>query len=177
MPLQLLIKNKIEMKALVKVKRLGTLLYIFFICTSIVNAQLTEVLSGLTNPAGIYKNGSHLYYCINTGSVMVKDLDSNNPPTLVEQANSSYRMIVSSNKMYVSHMLGGYVSILDLNENNPQVIGTIQGFTFPAGFAIHNNYLYVSEWYGQIFKIDLSDPNYSIENFAYGFEAPYGPCY
>lgn len=149
------------------------ILFSFFFNNSI--AQLTEVVSNIAYPTAVYKNGNLLYYGSHNGSFFVKNLDIVGPPETLIPSSGIYRVAVRDSIMYVSHIEEEFISIVDISNNSPQVVGSITGITSIGGLAIKDNYLYGGEWYsGQIIKIDLLDPDFGMEIIATGVSEPTG---
>lgn len=131
--------------------------------------QVVDLITGLNEPTSLTSKGNDLYVTVTdpapfgNDKVVKIDVTSTNPSTtdVLLDPSLTEDIVINNNDLYLTE---GSSSIyeLDLTGTLPANISgtpTIGGFNFNGAshMAVHNNYLYISEYYADIIsRINLS---------------------
>ena len=136
-----------------------------------LNAQLTEVATGLDEPSSIVINGTDLYFtnysdnAASAGTVNMIDLNDPQPiatsTVLVSNITGPWGMLLRGNELFIALYGGNKIIKIDISDPDPgsTQADVITGLSGPDGLALIGDELYIAEYDGnRISKIDLSAP-------------------
>ncbi|MEM5566021.1 T9SS type A sorting domain-containing protein [Psychroserpens sp. AS72] len=134
---------------------------ISFLCIlRTVNAQVTEVISGLTNPSGMVVDGNFMYISDRNDDTIIKiDLTQENPTptTIVSGLSDPTAMAIYGTDLYIAETNSNKITKIDISLPNPTLTTFTTDVTRPTDIEIKDNMLYISEVDGnRISKIDMT---------------------
>jgi len=153
---------------------LQALLFIFT-SVSVTFAQLSDYVTGLSNPVGILKDNTTLYISA-VGNSKLQKVDLTSESLVAEDFLNGIsfptKMIRIGNFMYFTSFQYG-VARVDLTIENPTIETVLSGLNSPFGLAVKDNFMYVTqrEVSGNIIRFDYNLTNPSseivIENLSF----------
>ncbi|QNJ98933.1 T9SS type A sorting domain-containing protein [Constantimarinum furrinae] len=137
-------------------------LFLLLICIPLcsVNAQLTDVVTGLNDPSRLLLNGNDLYFTTpSTISKIDITVPSPTPEVVVTGLSTATGMVLNGNDLYVAQFNGGKISKIDISNPNPTVQDVITGLNTPNGLAIRGNFIYFSDNNNNtVRRVDYTNP-------------------
>lgn len=128
---------------------------------STIQAQLTDVVTGLDNPSRLFLNGTDLYY--STASEIFKiDITENSPTpvSVIGGLNGTVGMAMEGNTLYFSEFNAGKISKIDITDPTPTAEVVISGLNTPGNLLLDGNTMYYSDPNDNfVAKFDVTDPN------------------
>ena len=101
------------------------LIFILIIKSSILNAQVTDLVTGLTQPSGLALNSNELYYVEQFGNTIFKiDISISNPTPVPVFTGivGSVSLAFKGNELYISTEITGEINKIDISQSNPSVV-------------------------------------------------------
>lgn len=136
-------------------------LFTFFILNNIqVNAQFTDLITGLSCPCGLTFKDNDLYFSESgAGKVSKINLIGNNPtPVIVISGlKGPSSLSFKNNELYIGESSGDKISKINISETTPILKTVISGLDWPYSIAIKDNELYFTEFLGKLSKINISE--------------------
>lgn len=142
-------------------KNLYFLISILLLSCAPVQAQLIDVVTGISNPARLLLNGNDLYYSTTTDIFKIDITQSSPTPILVvDGLNGAIGMAMGGNTLYFAEFSGGRISKIDVTDPVPVVETVISGLNTPNGLFLSGNTMYFSDNNSDIVaRFDVTDPN------------------
>lgn len=139
---------------------------ILLISSGFLNAQVTDVVTGLNTPVGLVLNGNDLYIAEIGGNRILKiDITANTltATEVVTGLNGPIGLELNGNDLYIAEA-GGKISKMDITATTPTATDVLKGLNRPAGLQLNGNDLYIAEANGnKISKFNL--PSLSVEDY------------
>ena len=111
-----------------------------------LNAQLTDLITGVDGPYGIAFSGNYLYVSVgNLDKISKIDFTAANPTItdVVTGLNGPDGLAVNGNYLYIAEYSGNKISKIDLTASNPVPIDVITGVNGPVALIFIGNDLYI----------------------------------
>ncbi|AWH72691.1 hypothetical protein DCS32_00440 [Dokdonia sp. Dokd-P16] len=140
---------------------------IFSFTTIDLFSQTTDVVTGLSNPAGLVFDGNDLYVAeVGANKVSKINVQATNPDaTDVLTGLFTFRLAISGNELYISQPQANLISKTDITATTPTVTPVVSGTNGASGLAFDVNDLYVTAPdANEINKLDISIANPTLEN-------------
>lgn len=119
---------------------------ILLLMSNKLNAQLTDLITGVNGPYGITFHENYLYVSVgNLDKISKIDFTSPNPTLtdVVTGLNGPDGLAVNGNYLYIAEYSGNKISKIDLTVSNPVPIDVITGVNGPVGLIFIGNDLYI----------------------------------
>ncbi|NRB84887.1 MAG: T9SS type A sorting domain-containing protein [Winogradskyella sp.] len=106
-----------------------------------------DVVTGLNGPRQLLLNGNDLYIAEYNGNKISKiDITDATPTTTdVVTVSRPGSIMLVGNEMYIADAFAGKVSRIDITDTTPTTTDVVTGLDVPAGIALKDNILYISE--------------------------------
>jgi len=142
-------------------RNLYLLISILLLSSVPVQAQLIDVVTGISNPARLFLNGNDLYYST-TSEIFKVDITQSSPTPIlvVDGLNGAVGMAIGGNTLYFTEFNLGRISKINITDPTPTVETVIAGLNTPANLFLSGNTMYFSDNNSDIVaKFDVTDPN------------------
>lgn len=130
-----------------------------------IQAQTTDVLTGLNTPYGLAIEGDDLYVALDReGKVAQLDLSLNaaapTPNDVATGLHTPGGLVLDGTTLYVAEIFGDKITKIDLQDANATPVDVVTGLNRPVSLAIRGNELYIAELSSnKVSKIDLTETN------------------
>ena len=115
-------------------------LIIFLFCSSIVQAQLYEVVTDLNFPNDMVLSGDTLYIAEFSGGKISK-MDITDPAptvsTVIVGLDHPSHIALNGDKMYISEFIMGKISKIDIDNNQSSAINILTNLHLPRAILIN----------------------------------------
>ncbi len=147
-------------------------LFVFFSFFIELNAQITDIVTGLPSPNPIVFKDNILYVGDTVANKIYKiDVTSSVPVAqdVISGLNNPISLVFNGNDLYIAEFGSNKISKIDVTDSNPIIQDVITGLsTGPTGLAISGNSLYISFRYqNKISKIDITAANPILNTVHY----------
>ncbi|NND94299.1 MAG: T9SS type A sorting domain-containing protein [Flavobacteriales bacterium] len=160
-------------------KRLYTLIAIFFAALSAYQLKAQDVVDVITNvnqPTAIFIDGDDMYYGDFVGGLSKVQLSDPVNPIVVYPSTGVYRTALNGNDLFITAINDGLIVKIDITESEPTAIEVASNIALPSGIAILDDILYFSSQggLGIVGKLDLTETNPQATIVQSGFSNPTG---
>ena len=126
-----------------------------------VNAQLTDIVTGLNDPTSIAIYGDDMYIAgLRTVSKINLQDPNPAPVDILTDINNGAHLLVHGDDLYIGLFSGGKVMKIDLSSNDTTPIDLVADVHGVNGLFIKDNFLYIAEsTENKISRADLSETN------------------
>ena len=144
-------------------------------CTKI-NAQTSDVVTGLDLPQGILLNGNELYIAETDAGKISKINITDSSPIITEVItglNDPQGILLNGNDLYIAELGSGKVSKIDISNSSPISTDVVTGLDQPICLLLNGNDLYITEaGGGKISKINITDNSPIVIDVVTGLNNP-----
>ena len=136
-----------------------------------------DVITGLSNPTGIFIQDDILYFGEYETSICKIDINDTNPVKTIISNTFNYPAGINmiGNDLYVAEFDGGKISKIDITQSSPSPVDVITGLSNPTEILVVGNDLLVSEFgANRIIQIDLTNSTPVISDLVTNINYPTG---
>jgi len=129
-------------------KQIYILIAFLFLTFINLNAQITDVVTGVGCPQILLEKNNKLYMALNDGARISKiDMTISSPAAKLVRTGIAEvsGMVLVGNDLYFTRRILGNISKIDITTTSPTVIDVATGFTAPGDLHISGNYIYASD--------------------------------
>ena len=141
-----------------------------------INAQTSDVVTGLDLPQGILLNGNELYIAeTDAGKISKINITDSSPiiTDVITGLNTPRQILLNGNELYIAETDAGRISKINITDSSPIITEVITGLNDPQGILLNGNDLYIAELgSGKVSKIDISNSSPISTDVVTGLDQP-----